>query len=238
VTDHGLGRVPSPPDARDHTLSQHVRNLPLVIATLPASVGVKPGTPILDQGQTPKCVAYSGALQRFVGERLDEHDSMLRFDAPELYARCKEKDGDPTGDGTYIRVAAKVLKDRGALILASGKPGRLGKPLPISAYAALTTVDEIKAAIYLFGSAWVGSDWPDNWFNVATTLPTPGKVVGGHAYSFVGYSDKRQAFRMQNNWGVNWAQAGRVWLPYRFVQFSSGLAFEAWRTIDVKGDTA
>ena len=233
---HGLGRVPSPPDVRDHALSMHVPNLALVIATLPANVSTRPGLPILDQGQTSECVGYSGALQRFVGERLDEHDPALRFDAPELYARCKEKDGDPTGDGTSMRVAAQILLDRGMIVDRATNPAELGKVRPISAYAALRSLDEIKATIYLFGSAWVGSDWPDNWFDVRGTLPAPGSIAGGHAYSFVGYSDRRQAFRQQNNWSASWADGGRIWFPYRFVTFGSGLGFEAWRTIDVKGD--
>lgn len=233
---HGLGRVPSPPDARDHALAMHVPDLPAVIASLPALVSAKRGTPVLDQGQTPQCVGFSGALQRYIGERADEHDPALQFDAAELYARCKERDGDPHADGTFIRVAAQVLKDRGALVSASLVRGEVGQARPISAYAALTSLDEIKAAIYLYGSAWIGSDWPDNWFDVRSVLPAPGAIAGGHAYSFIGYSDKQRAFRMQNNWSASWADGGRAWLPYKYVTFGSGLGFEAWRTIDVAGD--
>jgi C1A family cysteine protease len=40
------------------------------------------------------------------------------------------------------------------------------------------------------------------------------KVEGSHAQVLVGYDDERQAFRVQNSWGQNWADQGRYWLSY------------------------
>jgi C1A family cysteine protease len=37
---------------------------------------------------------------------------------------------------------------------------------------------------------------------------------GSHAQVLIGYDDERQAFRVQNSWGQNWADQGRYWLSY------------------------
>lgn len=229
--DIRLGRRPSPPDPRDHQLSSHASIPPVIPASFTG-----PAAPVLDQGATPKCVGYSGVLGRLTEERRDEHHTLL-FDPDELYARSKALDGDPGGEGTYIRVAAGVLLHVGAKVLASTHANEVGTYKPISAYARLQSIDEIKAAIYLFGSAWLGSVWYDSWFNpVSGMLPAPDSVAGGHAYTAIGYSSKRHAFRCQNSWGPGWSQKGRFWLPYDYVDLTNQNDWEAWRTIDVLGD--
>jgi hypothetical protein len=70
---------------------------------------------VLDQGQTPRCVGYSGALGRQIESMLEAKEALL-FDADDLYAQCKKLDGSPNADGTFIRVACKVLRGQGGLV--------------------------------------------------------------------------------------------------------------------------
>jgi hypothetical protein len=60
-------------------------------------------------------VGYSGALGRQIESMLAAHEALL-FDPDDLYAACKKSDGSPDSDGTFIRVACKVLLSQGGLI--------------------------------------------------------------------------------------------------------------------------
>lgn len=113
MAPYGLGRVPSPDDARDHSLAAHA---PAVSAVAPPpSYAPHYLWTVLDQGQTPRCVGYSGALGRQIESMLEANEALL-FDADDLYASCKKIDGSPNSDGTFIRVACKVLLSQGGLI--------------------------------------------------------------------------------------------------------------------------
>lgn len=223
MTPYGLGALPSPPDARDHRLSLYVAT-PAVLPAFHSS----PRLPVLDQGQTSMCVGFSGALTRTIGERRDEHRT-IGFDAADLYAHCKLIDGN-TGEGTDMRSGCQVLQNLGAKESGSEVRRR------IAAYARLISLDEMKTAILAFGAAWVAADWQESWFDPKAdgSLPAPNRVAGGHAFTFIGWSDRRRAFRMQNSWGPNWAQHGRAWFPYAYINLAAD--FEAWQTIDVLGD--
>ena len=109
----GLGRIPSPPDPRDHSLARHAPDV--ATATPPGSYAPHYLWTVLDQGDTPRCVGYSGALGRQIESMLEAHEALL-FDADDLYAECKKHDGSPTEDGTYIRVACQVLRSEGGLV--------------------------------------------------------------------------------------------------------------------------
>lgn len=233
-----LGRLPSPPDPKDHRLVQYVPRLAEVTADLPRSrVPYTPTLPLYNQGATPTCVGHSRALSSTIDQRKD-HRRTIWYDAHELYARSKERDGIPHIDGTYPRVALQIAKERGVKILRSPRASEVGQFDQIGAYAALASVQEIKAAIYLFGSVGLGSTWYENWFDIPPdkTLPQGLGSAGGHAYTAIGWSDYRKALLIQNSWGADWGWKigglmGRAWLPYAQVDFND---FEAWRSIDIQ----
>ena len=110
---YGLGRIPSPRDPRDHSLASHAPDV--AASTPPGSYAPRYLWTVLDQGQTPRCVGYSGALGRQIESMLEEREALL-FDADDLYAECKKLDGSPNTDGTYVRVACQVLKNEGGLV--------------------------------------------------------------------------------------------------------------------------
>lgn len=227
-----LGRIPSPPDPRDHPLARYLAAPPESIDLPSRLVRYSKTMPVYDQGQTPRCVAYSGSLMSTIDQRRDLSRTYW-YDADEAYARCKEQDGIPDMDGTYPRTLLKIKQDRGIY-----RRGTTRLDL-IERYARLTTHHEIKVAIYLWGSAQLGSDWYDEWFNPTKVLPEGRVNVGGHAYVAIGWSDNKQAFLIQNSWGPTWGYViggtgGRVWLPYRFVHLEDNIAWEAWRAVDAR----
>lgn len=44
--------------------------------------------------------------------------------------------------------------------------------------------------------------------------PDADTKVGGHAMCVVGYDDEKQAFKLINSWGTNWADGGYGWVSY------------------------
>ena len=54
--------------------------------------------------------------------------------------------------------------------------------------------------------------------------PTPRKDddhFGGHAVLAVGWSDKLEAFRIQNSWGEDWGDKGFFYMPYSWLNMDS-----------------
>ncbi|MGD0861203.1 MAG: C1 family peptidase [Candidatus Limnocylindrales bacterium] len=112
---YGLGRVPSPVDLRDHSLAMYA---PAAVAAPPLpSYAPRYLWIVLDQDGLPACVGYSGALGRQI-ETMLEASEALNFDPDDLYRLCKQQDGSPNTDGTFIRVACKVLRSQGGLVKA------------------------------------------------------------------------------------------------------------------------
>jgi hypothetical protein len=233
VAEDRLGRIPSPPDSRDHPLSLYVP-VKAVEPELPkAFLRRQPSLPVYDQ-IGPSCVGYGSALMGTIDQRRD-HRRTLMYDGLELYDRCKQVDGYP-GGGTYPRIAHKIRQEHGMKVASSRVKREVGSQDYIAAYAALHSLNEIKVAIYLFGSAGLGSTWYDNWDDSQPDgfLPPGSYPVGGHWYVAVGWNDRLGALVCQNSWG-SWGVriggvSGRFYLPYEFVDFSD---FEAWRTVDV-----
>ncbi len=248
VGPHLLGRVPSTYDDRDHRLTVEYARL-LTVTAPPTAMAAPTRSRPKDQGQTPRCVGYSGEFGRLIGELPDVHH-VVRFDPNDIYDRCKQLDGDPTGDGTSVRVAIGVLMDPGAVVTTAAKSSGVAKGdrLRIAGYARLRTINDVKLAIANFRSAWFGLPWYNSWFDptlsgTAYILPVPDSVAGGHAIEAVGYDDAllcpdgtRGAFLLWNTWGKSWAHNSEVWLPYSYIDLSATMDWEAWRTTDVAGD--
>jgi hypothetical protein len=224
-----LGAVRSTDDDRDYDISRFV-----TAALLPPSYVPLHAWWVIDQGSTPQCVGYSGALNQAIRVDLVDltDDDLVVFDGPDLYAYCKVNDGSPNTPGTSVRVAIDVLMRTGARVknILQSDELKVGDRVKITAYARLNNASDIKTAIVAFGSAWMSSDWPNSWFKpVNGVLPAPsGGIAGGHAWTITGWDDTKQAWLMQNSWGTDWGLGGRAWLPYSAL---NGVGWEAWRTI-------
>src|SRR6185436_16760106 len=79
-------------------------------------------------------------------------------------------------------------------------------------------LDDIKGQIYAGNPVVFGMSVSDSFEHLR-----PGEIyddivsprTGGHAMVLVGYSEKRQAFKLINSWGTGWGENGFGWVSYR-----------------------
>lgn len=189
MADARLGRIAAP-DARDKRFSMA---LALAAVPLPSYKYWTPGA-VLDQGQTPQCVAYSWTgwgLATPIRDRL----SQLTPPAA-LYAACKAIDGFP-GDGTTVRAGVQIMQ----------REGRIANYLWAQSPAELT------AWLLTKGPVVVGTDWLSEMFtpDVKGFIHARGSLEGGHAYLVTGFNAVTRKYRCRNSWGA-WGQGGSFWI--------------------------
>jgi hypothetical protein len=235
VTDIIFAAIPSPYDERDHPLSAHYE-LPVGVTVPDRARADGIPVPPYDQAGTPECVAFSAAGDGTIVEH-PATGGLTRFNAHELYARCKEQDGSPNQEGTYIRVAADIRKNRGMY----ATDGLLHK---IASYSrlAIATADDLELAIYsaselaspqVGGSPWVAGDWPANWMSFRGTgvLPKPSGSAGGHAFKIVEHwrtHPSGQCMKILNSWDGRWGDGnGEAWVRYSDL---FPRLWEGWKT--------
>lgn len=227
---HLLGRVEAPDD-------RHVQLHPLRAAA-PVSVEHTIRQPTLnayDQGNTPRCVAYSAS-------RVVNFFNQYAYDADWLYAECKKIDPWPGQDGTSARYACDVLRSQGHWRIIRGAPVKVG-PRPAHGIVAntwATAVDDIRAVLARAKPQPVllGIDWMDAWFTPEARggdwwlqpIDRAGRVAGGHEIGVWAASDKRQALGLRNTWGGDWPAL--VWVSYADVDRMLGYGADACVMVD------
>lgn len=220
-TESGLGWIESPEDPSDWTVDAlYAATGTDVPDALPASYHVPaPLYPVLDQGSSPMCVAYSAAGEQGFFD-LRDTGSVL-FDEPRFFSAI-----GGTASGAIIRDALKYR-------LATGYPpqghaDQAGAHRIAAYYAVPVTQADICAAIASFGPLVVGTPWANSWFRpVGGVLPAFDRAVGGHAILAVGWN--ATGLRLRNSWGADWGQGGEATLPWAQV----GHLREAWKAVDV-----
>lgn len=154
--------------------------------------------PVLDQGDTPMCVGYSG--RQFLTS-----DPIQTLDGPtaqELYHEAQvndEWDGEAY-DGTSVRGLAKALTNEKRL----------------ASYVWAANATDVRDFLITTGTVIMGTDWRQNMFtpDKSGTLRVSGPVLGGHAYLLCGYDAATNKFRMVNSWGTGWGQDGFAWIKF------------------------
>ena len=148
-----------------------------------------------NQGQTPKCTAYSTAGYCEFQHWKTEHFPQ-QLDADAIYAKAKTIDGIPNEDGTYIWSA---IKSAIALNMIKGE-GKTIQPTKL----------DVQFAIHQYGVCIAGFIITDDWNYVEkktgiikNSFNAPRK--GAHAVLLCGY-DSTGCY-VQNSWG-DWGAAG------------------------------
>ena len=190
------GRIYAP-DARDR---QYPMRAQLAKRITPRSMFWEVG-PILDQGDTPQCVAYSA-------EQFLQTTPLATMDGPrpaEIYTLAQQLDEWPgeAYDGTSVRGGAKALTQLGRL----------------KSYVWASGVLDVRDWIITKGPVMMGSVWLEEmfWPDAAGILHVGGAVAGGHAYLITGYDVHTNMFKMANSWGAGWGVQGSAWLKARDV---------------------
>jgi hypothetical protein len=217
---YGLGWLESPPDGRDWGVDA------LYAATgteppveLPAAYRVPaPLYPVVDQGSSPMCVAYSAA-----GEQgwYDLRDTGLAlFDEPLFFRQI-----GGSSNGAVIRDALARRLSAGYPVAAH--PELAGQHRIAAYYSVPVAQAHLCAAILSFGPLVIGTPWASSWFRpVNGVLPAFDAAVGGHAILAVGWD--ATGLRLRNSWGADWGQAGEATLPWPHI----GHVREAWKAVD------
>jgi hypothetical protein len=163
-----------------------------------------------------------------------------------IYTRCKQEDGVPGQEGTYIRTANGIALHEGTppeellpysllkycLAFPAITPALIqaAAPYKIKAYARIYSLDELKQALAAGKIVVAGVYVTDSfmrWGGTGSIGVPEGAIYGGHAVVFCGYDDSRQAIRGVNSWGKKWGDNGFFWLDYANVGWASDLGIEA-----------
>lgn len=223
MADFGLGALPSPPDDRDYPIDQLYAATGTEMPMAVPATYVVPGNipPVLNQGSTPRCVAYSSEMMKSYQDRIDQ-GKFFPFDEAKFFYRIG---GGPNG---------AITRNAFAEMLHAGYPldsvDQAGQHKIAAYYRVPVTRSDIQAAIMSFGPVVLGMSWYNSWFNPTSTgllRPPSGGVVGGHAIAAIGWDSR--GLRLRNSWGVNWGVNGDCYMPWSYLAYTG----EAWKAVDV-----
>jgi len=221
TTEFGLGAVQSPPDERDWPISSLFATAGVEAAvTIPASYLIPaPLQPVLNQGNTPMCVAYSTSSLKGYEDRRDQ-GTFFNFDEPTFFRAI--------GGGSN----GAILRDAYVRMLGTGYPvvsvGQAGSHKIKAFYAVLKTKLDIQQALLAFGPLVLATPWAYSWFHpVNGVLPAPNSSAGGHAIVVIGWDYR--GLRLRNSWGTGWGVGGDCFMPWKYVLS----VWEVWKAVDV-----
>ncbi|MBU4252547.1 MAG: C1 family peptidase [Candidatus Omnitrophica bacterium] len=240
-----LGCRKDPKDARDIPMG-----LVLPVVPIPVSFDfTKLMSPVRNQGNEGTCVAFASVVGVKEFQDKKEYRKLIRLSPRFLYNLCKEFDGIPFEDGTYPRIAMKVLLNYGVCHESFWPYVPLKKSLPrngadkdalkfkIKAYARIKSQLEMKRSLLVNGPFLAGVKVYKSWFNKSVEksgfIPMPKRneqLMGGHAICIVGYDDKFRIFKFKNSWGANWGSDGYGYLPYAYM---NKYCSDAWSATDL-----
>ncbi len=228
-----LGCKKDPKDLRDIPMGLVLPAIPV-----PLSIDYTPQmTPVRDQGDEGTCVGFASVVG--VKEYADqkEYRKLIQLSPRYVYSLCKQFDGAPEEEGTYPRVALKILLNYGVCPESfwpykphqsnDHKSGadQKAKIYRIKAYARLKSLIEMKRSLMVNGPFLAGVTVFNSWFTPTAEktgkIPMPEKgeeIAGGHAICIVGYDDNVKLFKFKNSWSVKWADKGYGYLPYDYMK--------------------
>ena len=225
--EHGTGSLPNSYDNRDipaaAVLSEKATR-PRRFKSDIEFLGVE------DQRRHGSCVGQVEGKQVEFFEYV-ENEQVVRISKRFVYSECKKRDGHD-GEGTYPRIAAKVLMDVGAAKESdveddnrlpyneyvdpdvSSETYEDAKHRQVKGYAFVNALDqeELLKSIYKAGvlpaSITVGNT------SILPIQPFP--VRGGHRILITGYEETHAGIKIffLNSWGDDWGNDGEGWLWY------------------------
>lgn len=239
---YGLGCLKDPDDRRDMPMRVV---MPRIAA--PARVDYSDRmSPVRDQGAEGTCVAFAAAVGMKEHQELIERRQLIGLSPRDLYAECKKADGIPNEEGTYIRVAMKVLARRGVCREECWpyRPYQEDSPCPdaarqasdfrIKTYGRLSGLEEMEESLTLNGPFLAGVEVFPEWFETSDgkiSLPRPGvSPLGGHAVCVVGFDHAAACFKFKNSWSANWGDRGYGYLSYDYLE---RYCIDAWSATDL-----
>ena len=209
-------------------------------------------TAVRDQGDEGTCVAFASVVGVKEYQDTKEYRKSIELSPRYLYSLCKANDGIPDEDGTYPRVAMKMLLKHGVSPESywpyqphqkdTYKPGadEAAKTYTIKAYARLGSVPEMKRSLVVNGPFLAGvkvfASWFTNRVSKTGVIPLPKArdgLQGGHAICVMGYDDAKKIFKFKNSWSQGWGGRGYGYIKYEYIQ---RYCSDAWSGTDLIGN--
>jgi C1A family cysteine protease len=79
---------------------------------------------------------------------------------------------------------------------------------------------------WLVVKSFDNGDGGDTWTPQDNERPGPQNWKANHAICIIGYDDTRGAFQVQNSWGQDWGDKGRIWVKYADMASFSAFGIE------------
>jgi C1A family cysteine protease len=212
-----LDRIPRSVEAWDSVYAATVGAAAAPTPAPPTSTNfVSDFLPIKDQGERGTCVSYASvaALEQY---HFTKTNARVAYSEQFMYWDCKQHDGNPNSEGTWLGIAFPLLKNDGCCLATTWPyvktkiPGNESQaPAPANAGTqasgyripgynklAPTSVTSIKTELLRRRAVSFSIPVYNSWYlNAAVQLsgniimPTPGEAAtGGHAMCIAGYTE-------------------------------------------------
>ena len=238
----GLGCIKDKLDTRDYLMRAY---LPLV--KLPKKIDyTKKMSPVRDQGDDGTCVGFASTVGMKEHQELIDYEKLIMLSPRFVYNECKKIDGAPESEGTSIRAAMKVLKDKGTCRekFWPYQPHQKNKPqtgvasdakkFRVLTYARIINLSDLRHSLAVKGPCVIGVEVFKGMMTTKTGIvPMPTRnerPLGGHAICPVGYDDGKKFIKFKNSWSLKWGQKGYGYLPYAYIE---RYMMDAWSSVDI-----
>jgi len=247
----GLGLIQSEPDPRDYVFGATYG-----AETLPESYQTDiSGIKVHDQGEYQNCGTHALSVHVEIG--LKKAGKYQKVSFPWYYGNRRYSENK--GEGTEARGLLKAAQKDGGLYLTDYPyeeevPKAIetfekyfesfqtkAQNIRIKNYYQCNTVEEVKKAVYYYGSVLVGTIVFKSFYEISNTnpiMPEPRidgtslePMAGGHMMLIVGWD--KNGFTVLNSWGEGFGKKGLFTMPYSIVTWSRRQGFplplfEAW----------
>jgi hypothetical protein len=252
MTDFKLGKLPARPDAVTFKLASYV-DLKAILPTIPTKVGHSSLLPanvgMFANDQFGDCV-WAGAAHETIlwnlmqGHAIEFNDRAVLSDYTAVTGF--NPDDPDTDQGTDMQAAASYRRKVG-VVDAQGVRHK------IDAYLALEAgnIDQLRAAIYLFGAVGIGVNFPGFWmdqFNHGKewTYRVNPKMEGGHYIPGIASVSPKGALTIET-WGAKQKMSVKSYQHYNDESIAyislealnaSGKSLEGFAVEDLRRDLA
>lgn len=254
------GMKPSEFDPRDYKFK-----LTYSAMTLPETYNSGIKYNVHNQGKYNNCAAH--ALSSYIEILLKKKGAFKEISFPWYYGDRNHTDHKDEGlisrdllktaqkdGGLYLSDYSKVEEMKQAMYTFNSKFPSLktkAQNIILGNYYQCTTVQQVKEAIYKYGSCMIGTTLFESFDNVATgkTLYMNEPIVkdmgggvksienpvGGHMMIAVGWI--KDYFIVQNSWGTSFGDKGYFYMPFSLSTWNERIGFpisvfEAWAKIN------
>jgi len=241
------GLLPDPTDDRDFMMASYLPPEP-DLDPLPPTYEIPYLSPVRDQGSKGACVAFGSVCgmkesqESWSANMIDQGISLSPNLSPLfIYQLCKLIDGIPDQEGTFIRVAMKILQSTGVCFEKCCKYATSGHVTPcpdwkkqadhykIKTYAKVEAdFEAVKRAIFQFGGVTAGFYTNLSWSRTQSGIINylgKGKRRGGHCVFLVSWDSKYIKFK--NSWGPNWGDNGYGYITKEYLESEMISAYTA-----------